>query len=201
MAKKKDAKGKNARKSAKKDKLPKTLAGVPIPKSLRKPGSSLAGLIASPTGRELAADILIAVAGVLAGNKRTRGTVAQTAADVAQGAAGTARDTTQTITGAVANVVAEAARQILPSPAKGEAHKSASEDGSVVPSVSASEDGSVVPRGSASGDGDVVQRVGGSDDRDAVQPIGASDDEGVVQRVAGDEAGKKPRERARQSRH
>jgi hypothetical protein len=66
--------------------------------------------------RELVADALIAVAGVLAGNKKTREAVAGAGAEAASGA----KEIGQTATGAVAEVVAGAARRILPSSMAGE---------------------------------------------------------------------------------
>ncbi len=85
-------------------KLPKKIGGVKVPRHLRKSSRSLAGFLASPLGRELAAAALTAMAGVLAGNKQAREAVADTGRDMAHTggkAAGAA--------GSVARTVAEAA--------------------------------------------------------------------------------------------
>ena len=104
MAKKKASKGKSA-------KMPKKIGGTKVPKEVRSAGDMLASLVTSPMARELVADALIAVAGVLAGNKKTHDAVAGAGAEAASGA----KDIGQTATGAVAEVVAGAARRILPS--------------------------------------------------------------------------------------
>ncbi|HZY21544.1 MAG TPA: hypothetical protein VFE80_03995, partial [Beijerinckiaceae bacterium] len=96
MAKKKASKGKSA-------KMPKKIGGTKVPKEVRSAGDMLASLVTSPMARELVADALIAVAGVLAGNKAVAGAGAE--------AASGAKDIGQTATGAVAEVVAGAARR------------------------------------------------------------------------------------------
>ena len=93
MAKKKASKGKSA-------KMPKKIGGTKVPKEVRSAGDMLASLVTSPMARELVADALIAVAGVLAGNKKTREAVAGAGAQAASGA----KDLGQTATGAVAEV-------------------------------------------------------------------------------------------------
>ena len=103
--------------------LPKKVAGVKVPKSLRKNSDSLSSFIASPLAREIVADALIAIAGVLAGNKKTRQTVAKAgsaAVDAGADAASATRDMATTATGAVAEVVTDAARRILPASLTGE---------------------------------------------------------------------------------
>ena len=119
MAKKKD-KAKAGKSKAKK------VAGVKVPKSLAVSGQSLAGLVTSPLVRELAADVLIAVAEALAANRSPQKAAKNLAsnaseagsavADAGRAAGGVA----QTATGAVAEVVTEAARRILPSSVTGE---------------------------------------------------------------------------------
>ena len=103
MAKKKDSKGKS-------DKSKKNEAGAKTPKNLRQAGDLISALVTSPMAREIVADALIAVAGVLAGNRQSRQAIADTGAQAASGA----KDLAQTATGAVAEVVADAARRILP---------------------------------------------------------------------------------------
>lgn len=121
MAKKEKAKGKEPKsKSA----LPKKVGGVKVPKQLRKGSDSLSSLITSPLAREVVADALIAIAGALAGSRTARDTVAKAGSNVAKAgaaaldagadAASATRDATATATGAVAEVVTDAARRILP---------------------------------------------------------------------------------------
>jgi 2-keto-4-pentenoate hydratase/2-oxohepta-3-ene-1,7-dioic acid hydratase in catechol pathway len=105
-------------KRAKAKKLPKSIAGVKIPKTLRKGSGNLAALIESPTARAIAADALIAIAGVLAGNDRSRRAVAGAGVDAAEAGANAAGRTGDAVRGAAeiaTGLVAEAARQVLPS--------------------------------------------------------------------------------------
>jgi hypothetical protein len=97
-------------KKAKAKKLPKTIAGVKIPKKLRKQGGGLVSLLESPTGRAIAADALIAVAGALAGNRTTRKAVLETGGDVV-GAGG---DAVRGVAEVATDIMAEAARHVLP---------------------------------------------------------------------------------------
>ena len=55
---------------SKKHKLPKRIAGIKIPKALRK--GSMGRFMASPLGREAAAAALIAAAGALSGSPSPR---------------------------------------------------------------------------------------------------------------------------------
>lgn len=112
MAKKDKAKSKPA-------KTPKSIAGVKLPKEFRMTGDALAGLITSPMVRELAADVLIAVAGAITANRRPKDAAANLAGNVADAGKGAASGA-QTATEAVAGVVVEAARRILPSAVTGE---------------------------------------------------------------------------------
>lgn len=112
MARKK-AKAKKAGKAS------KAAAGAKLPKKLSLSGEALASVITSPVVREMAADVLIAVAGAIAANRRPQqaaANVADNAADTASAVAGGAKTATE----AVAGVVAEAARRILPSAAAAE---------------------------------------------------------------------------------
>jgi hypothetical protein len=109
MAKKKDSKGKSA-KSKKND------AGAKPSMNLSQAGDLISSIVSSPMARELVADALIAVAGVLAGNRRSREAIAGAGTQAASGA----KDLAQTATGAVAEVVADAARRILPTAMAGE---------------------------------------------------------------------------------
>jgi hypothetical protein len=126
--------GKKAKKAKDKKSAPKKVAGVKVPKGMRKGGDSLASLVTSPLARELVADALIAIAGALAGNRKARDAAAKAGSKVAKAgaqagsaamdagadAASGAKDMAQTATGAVAEVVTEAARRILPASLTGE---------------------------------------------------------------------------------
>jgi len=98
---KKDKKGKG--------KIPKTVAGVKVPKALRK--GLTASLLDNPRTRELLADVLLAAAGAAAAalvkNRRQ-------VAGAGAGAAAVTRDIVQDAAGAVTDAVAETARRILP---------------------------------------------------------------------------------------
>lgn len=111
MAKKDKGKGKG--------KVPKTVAGVTVPKALRK---GLAGsLLENPRTREILADVLMAAAGAAAAalvkNRPSSEQVAEAGEavmDAGTGAARATRDAVQSTAGAVTEVVAEAARHALP---------------------------------------------------------------------------------------
>jgi hypothetical protein len=124
MAKKKDKKDKG-----KAAKAPKTDTGAKLPKSLRESGEMISSLVTSPVARELVADALIAIAGVLVGNKKTREAVTDAGSQAASGA----KELGQTATGAVAEVVSEAARRILPSSVTGEEGGSGKGEGAAKP--------------------------------------------------------------------
>src|SRR3954462_5368557 len=109
MAKKKASKGKSA-------KMPKKIGGTKVPKEVRSAGDMLASLGTSPMARELVADALIAVAGVLAGNKKTREAVAGAGAEAASGA----KDIGRPAPGAGPELAAAPPRRILPSAMSGE---------------------------------------------------------------------------------
>ena len=99
---------------AKSFKIPKKIAGVKIPKRIRKSGRSLAGLLESPTGRDMAAAALTAMAGVLVGRNRqvrdATGDAGRTASQAAAGAGALVRDMAEAAVGAVS----EAARDLVP---------------------------------------------------------------------------------------
>jgi hypothetical protein len=97
---------------SKKSGVPKKVAGVKVPKSVRQ-SKSIGTLLTSDLGREILADALIAAAGAAAA-ALTRTRAARTAGNaVAEAGAGTG-DLVQTAAGAVATVVTEAAKNILP---------------------------------------------------------------------------------------
>jgi hypothetical protein len=114
MTKQKSAKAKSKSKSKKV--VSKTIAGMKIPKSVRKM-PALGTLLTSELGREILADALIAAAGAAAAALTRTRPVKEVGAAVAEAgseAATATRDTVQTAAGAVADVVTEAARSILP---------------------------------------------------------------------------------------
>lgn len=108
-----------------KTKVPKTIAGVKVPKALRQSGW-LEPVLADPYAREILADVLIAAAGAAAAalvkERPSMRQVADTGdAALAAGAeAGSAaRDLVQDAAGAAAGVITEAAKAILPASVTG----------------------------------------------------------------------------------
>ncbi|KAA2237428.1 hypothetical protein [Salinarimonas soli] len=104
-------------KKAKAKKLPKTIAGVKIPKELRRKGGSLVDILESPTARMIAAEALMALAGALAGNRTSRQAIAGAGQDAAEAGAQAADRTGDAVRGAAevaTGLVAEAARHVLP---------------------------------------------------------------------------------------
>jgi secreted PhoX family phosphatase len=95
--------------------------GAKLAKSVQKSG--LMDLINSNLGREILADALIAAAGAAAAaltKTRTAQKAGAAAVDAGSKATDATTDLVQTASGAVANVVTEAARQILPASLLGE---------------------------------------------------------------------------------
>jgi hypothetical protein len=107
-------------------KLPKTIAGVKVPKAVRTSGL-LDEVLNSPLGREILAEALVAAAGAVATvlmKRPSAGQVArasETIADTGVEAVSVTKDLAQTAVGAVAEVVADAARHVLPSSLTGTA--------------------------------------------------------------------------------
>lgn len=102
---------------AKKDKgkVPKKIAGVKVPKALRKgPASSL---LESPVAREILADVLVAAAtaaaAALVKNRSTKRQVAK-AGEAAVDAGVDAATATREVVQSAAGAVTDAARRILP---------------------------------------------------------------------------------------
>ncbi len=119
--------GKKKDKKDGKDKLPKTIAGVKVPKAVRT-SSLLDELLNSPLGREILAEALVAAAGavatVLMKKRPSAGQVAnagKTIVNTGAEATSATKDLAQTAVGAVTEVVADAARHILPSSLTGSA--------------------------------------------------------------------------------
>lgn len=103
-----------------KAKLPKTIAGVTVPKAVRTSGL-LDELLNSPLSREILAEAIVAAAGAVASvlmkKRPSTDQVAQASETIVNKGAETAsatKDLAQTAAGAVTEVVADAARQILP---------------------------------------------------------------------------------------
>jgi hypothetical protein len=104
-----------------KAKLPKTIAGVTVPKAERTSGL-LNELLNSQLGREILAEAIVAAAGAVASvlmkKRSSTDQVAQaseTIVNTGAEAASATKDLAQTAVGAVTGVVADAARHILPS--------------------------------------------------------------------------------------
>jgi hypothetical protein len=104
-----------------KAKLPKTIAGVKVPKAIRTSGL-LDELLNSPLGREILAEAIVAAAGAVASvlmkKRPSADQVAQAGeaiVDTGAEAASATKDLAQTAVGAVTEAVADAARHILPS--------------------------------------------------------------------------------------
>jgi hypothetical protein len=105
-----------AKKGKGKGKLPKTAAGMKVPKALRK--SPLATLFDSELGRQILADAIVAAAGAAAAalvkHRPSAQQVAGAGKAVADAGVAT-QDNVQNAAGAVAHLVTEAAQHILPS--------------------------------------------------------------------------------------
>jgi hypothetical protein len=105
-----------AKAKSKKKAVPKAVAGVKVPKTVRKWGS-LNSLITSDLGREILADALIAAATAAAAaltRTRTAKATGNAMVDAGSDAASATKDATQTAAGAVAGVITDAARNLLP---------------------------------------------------------------------------------------
>ncbi|WP_201838401.1 hypothetical protein [Microvirga zambiensis] len=103
-----------------KTKVPKTVAGVKVPKALRKSGW-LDPLLADPQLREILADALIAAAGAAATAQVNERPSMRQVADAGEAALGAseeagsaARDLVQDAASATAGVITDAAKAILP---------------------------------------------------------------------------------------
>lgn len=99
-------------------KLPKKIAGVKVPKTLRKSAPVIGGLLKSNAGREAVAAGLVAMAGALAGTKKGRKVTAD-AAEGAKDAATTAGGKIADLAETAASGMSEAARSVMPSTSTG----------------------------------------------------------------------------------
>ncbi|WP_445501449.1 hypothetical protein [Microvirga sp. G4-2] len=111
--------------------------GTKLAKSAKKSG--LMDLINTDLGREILADALIAAAGAAAA-ALTRTRSAKQAGSAVADAGSQAADMTQTAAGAVANVVTEAARHLLPASLTGEGEETGKAEGKKVKYVHRSSD-------------------------------------------------------------
>lgn len=105
-------------KKAERVKTDKSAGGLKMPKALRNSGLSLAGLLESPVAREILASVLTAAATALASSKTARQEVADAGAATAAATEDAAREgarATKDLTLAAVDVVAGAARHVLPS--------------------------------------------------------------------------------------
>ncbi|MBK1836572.1 hypothetical protein JHL17_04035 [Azospirillum sp. YIM B02556] len=87
-------------------KLPKKIAGIKIPKQLRKPSGSLLAFLETAEGREIAAGALVAIAGALTGGGRIKKAAAEAGHQASQAGStgGTiARDVVEAAVGAIAD--------------------------------------------------------------------------------------------------
>jgi replicative DNA helicase len=103
-----------------KSKTPKTIAGMKVPKALRKSGW-LDPVLADPQTREILADMLIAAAGAAAAalvkerpSLRQVADAGSTVAEAGVEAGSAARDMVQGAASAAAGVITQAAKAILP---------------------------------------------------------------------------------------
>lgn len=104
---------------AKKAKLPKTIAGIKVPKRLRKAGAVTA-ILNNPLGRSILADALVAAAGAaataIARHRSSGGQVAQVGeavADTGSHAASATTDAAKSAVGALGTAISEVAHYIL----------------------------------------------------------------------------------------
>lgn len=115
MAKNKGADGK-ADKPKSKTKIPKRIAGVKIPKTLRDSGKAAMKLAQNPVARELLSAGLVAAAAAVAANSRARKAAIEggrDAADAVTGAATTASSSAAMIGAALVDAAGSAAERFL----------------------------------------------------------------------------------------
>ena len=95
-----------------KDKAPKRVAGVKVPKAVR--GGLVASFLDDPRTREILADVLMAAAGAAAAALVKHRPSGREVADAGAAAAGATRDVAQDAAALITDTVTEAARHILP---------------------------------------------------------------------------------------
>jgi hypothetical protein len=96
-----------------KNKIPKRIAGIKVPKVLRKSSGPLVGLLATPHGREAAAAALSAIAAALVGTPAGR-RMAGDAGGAAVGAGSALAGGLETVGQAAGAALRQAAQSILP---------------------------------------------------------------------------------------
>ena len=101
-------------------KIPKTVAGVPVPKRLRK-GGTLASILNHPLGRTILADVLLAAAGAAAtalNRHQTGGPQklhsGEAAPDARDQAPSVTSDLAKSAAGALGNLALDVVEQVLP---------------------------------------------------------------------------------------
>ena len=100
-------------KATTKNKLPKKIAGVKIPKALRSSGGAVAQIAQNPVAREIFAAALVAAAAALASNKKVQRATG-TAGETAKGLASDTADTANRLGHAIAAAITSAAHRIYP---------------------------------------------------------------------------------------
>ena len=95
-----------------KDKAPKRVAGVKVPKAVR--GGLVASFLDDPRTREILADVLMAAAGAAAAALVKHRPSGREVAEAGAAAAGATRDVAQDAAALITDTVTEAARHILP---------------------------------------------------------------------------------------
>ena len=100
-----------------KDKAPKRVAGVKVPKAVR--GGLVASFLDDPRTREILADVLMAAAGAAAAALVKHRPSGREVADAGAAAAGATRDVAQDAAALITDTVTEAARHILPRSMRG----------------------------------------------------------------------------------
>lgn len=102
---------------AKANRIPKKVAGISVPKAVRK-SPLLRSLLGSEAGRQMLGQALIAgataAAGVLAARSETAADAGGSLKKTSQNVGGVAKDAIQSATGAIADVIGDAARSVLP---------------------------------------------------------------------------------------
>lgn len=120
-----------------KTKIPKRIAGIKIPKSLRKSGGPIIGLLATPHGREAAAAALSAAATALIGTPAGRQAAGE-AGSAAAGAGSALVGGLESVGQAAGAALRQAAQSVLPSAVTDDANRDASDTASAQPKASLS---------------------------------------------------------------
>jgi hypothetical protein len=109
-----------------KRKVPKSIAGVKVPKAVRQ--GLVASFLEDPRTREILADVLMAAAGAAGAALVRNRPSGQQVKEAGASAAGATRDVVQVAAETVTDSVAEAARRILPTSLTGGSEEGAEAD-------------------------------------------------------------------------